>query len=76
MAVFCMKEVSPNGKNTLWHIHDGGEGGHGEEDEGSSGHHHVPSIQNDWHGEKDVGNDPAAKCSPVKVCTNLINDTF
>lgn len=66
MAVFCFKGVSSYVENTLRHIHDGGEGDHGEEDECSSGNHHVPSVPDYWHGEKDVGEHPAAKCCPVE----------
>lgn len=67
MAVLGFKRASSYGEDALGQIHDGGEGGHGEEDKGSSGHHHVTSIQNDWHGEQDIGNHPAAKCSPVEA---------
>lgn len=66
MAVFCRNGVRSDGENTLRHIHDGGEGGHGEENEACSDYHHVTSVQNDWHGEEDVGEHPAAKCSPAK----------
>lgn len=71
MAVVGFKGVRPYGENTLWHVHDGGEGGHGEEDEGGGGHHHVPGVQNDRHGEEDVGEHPAAKSRPVKVCSRF-----
>ena len=71
MAVLSFKGVSSNGENTLWHIHDGGKGGHGEEDEGSGRQHHVPGVQNDRHAEEDVGEQPAAKRRPVNVCSHF-----
>lgn len=78
MTVLCFKGVSSYGENTLRHIHDGGEGGHGEEEEGSRCHHHVTSIQDDRHGEQDIGKQPAAECSPVKVpfCFSAISFFF
>jgi len=66
MAVLCHKRVSSYGENTLRCIHDCGEGDHGEENEGSGGHHHIPGVQNDRNGEEDVGEHPAAKCCPVE----------
>lgn len=71
MAVRGFKGVGAYGENTLWHIHDGGEGGHGEEDKGGGGHHHVPGVQNDRHGEEDIGEQPTAKRRPVKVYSHL-----
>lgn len=69
MAVFCQNGVRSDGENALRHVHDGGEGGHGEENEASSDYHHVTGVQNDGHGEEDVGEQPAAKRSPAEGIT-------
>lgn len=67
MAVLGFEGVISNGENTLRNAHDGGEGGHGEEDEGGGGQQHVPRVQNDRHAEEDIGEQPATKRRPVKT---------
>lgn len=69
MAELCNEGVRSDGENTLRHIHDGGEGNHGGENEGGRGHHHVPGVQDDGHGEEDVGKHPAAKRCPAERFT-------
>lgn len=64
MAVIDLKGVRSYAENTLRCVHDGGEGRHGEEDEGGGGYHHVASVQNDRHGEEDIRYQPAAKRRP------------
>ena len=64
MAVLCDEGARPYGEGALGQIHYGGEGGHGEEDEGGRGQHHVAGVQEDGHGEQDVGHQPAAESRP------------
>lgn len=75
VAVLGFKGAISYGENTLWHVHDGREGRHGEEDEGSGGQHHVPCVQYDRHAEEDIGEQPAAKRRPVKMCS-LLNSCY
>lgn len=64
-AVLCLEgSRGAYGEQTGRQIPDGGERGHGEEDEGSSGHHHVAGVQDDRHGEQHVGYQPAAERCP------------
>ena len=64
MAILCDEGARPYGKGARGQIHDGREGGHGEEDEGGRGQHQVAGIQEDRHGEQDVGQQPAAEGCP------------
>lgn len=73
VAVLGFQGVGSYGEHALRHIHDGGEGGHGEEDEGGGGQHHVAGVQDDWHAEQDVGQDPAAERRPVQAADGLVS---
>lgn len=70
-AVLGLERVVTYGENALRRIPDGREGGCGEEEEGSSGQHHVPRVQDHWQAEEDVGEQPAAKRCPVEECAGV-----
>ena len=66
MAVGRLKCCVANGEGALGQVEYGGEGCHGEEDEGCRGEHHVTSVENDGHGEENVGSQPAAESRPAQ----------